>query len=508
MAAALNFPNTPTDGDIFTAPNGQKWIWVAAGPYWKVYSDNILVGNVSINTTVISVGNSSVNVTVNSTTFSGTSNNADYLDGQHGAYYTNATNITTGTLPYAQIPANVVNTTASFTRTGVTTFSANIILGSSGLSANGSFGTDGHVLHSNGTATYWAPDDNSGGTVTSVGSGNGLSGGPITGSGTLSVLANNGIIANSTGVFVDGNTGLVVNSTGVHVNSSYVQNTDSRTLSGNLNLTGTNTTISADFRVVNSTANIFFIAANGNIGIGNTTPGQKITMYDPTSFEINVNGDGGVAARLTRYSTDTTSPALNFRKSRGTIATPTAVASGDELGRTNYTAYDGSAFIVGAIIQSYVDTYTGVSDLDASLRFHTREGGVAAAERMRIAPSGNVGIGNTAPAYKLRVDGDISLSGGIHANGSFGTANQVLTSNGTVSYWADAAGGGSTYMKGGSATVGSLGVEGQNLFRVNANTLNYNTTFVAGENAQATGPISVASGITLTVESGARVSIV
>jgi hypothetical protein len=63
-------------------------------------------------------------------------------------------------------------------------------------------------------------------------------------------------------------------------------------------------------------------------------------------------------------------------------------------------------------------------------------------------------------------------------------------------------------MKGGAATIGTLASEGTNIFRVNANTLNYNTTIAAGENAQATGPLSVAGGITLTVESGARVSIV
>jgi len=48
---------------------------------------------------------------------------------------------------------------------------------------------------------------------------------------------------------------------------------------------------------------------------------------------------------------------------------------------------------------------------------------------------GNVGIGNTAPTHKLRVDGDISTNGGIHANGSVGSAGQYLTSNGTVAYW-------------------------------------------------------------------------
>jgi len=86
---------------------------------------------------------------------------------------------------------------------GITTFSGNIVLGSVGLSSNGSFGTAGHVLHSNGTATYWAADDNSGGTVTSVATGNGMTGGTITTTGTVSVLANTGIVANATGVFVN-----------------------------------------------------------------------------------------------------------------------------------------------------------------------------------------------------------------------------------------------------------------------------------------------------------------
>jgi filamentous hemagglutinin len=38
---------------------------------------------------------------------------------------------------------------------GVTTHNANVVLGSSGLSANGGYGSNGQVLVSNGTATYW-----------------------------------------------------------------------------------------------------------------------------------------------------------------------------------------------------------------------------------------------------------------------------------------------------------------------------------------------------------------
>jgi hypothetical protein len=73
---------------------------------------------------------------------------------------------------------------------------------SGGIHANGSLGTAGQVLHSNGTVVYWDTDDQG---VTSVASGNGLTGGPITTTGTISVLANTGVIANSTGVHIGQN---------------------------------------------------------------------------------------------------------------------------------------------------------------------------------------------------------------------------------------------------------------------------------------------------------------
>ena len=42
------------------------------------------------------------------------------------------------------------------------------------------------------------------------------------------------------------------------------------------------------------------------------------------------------------------------------------------------------------------------------------------------------------------------------------------------------------------------------MFRTNAQTMSSNITILATENAQVTGPLTIASGVTLTVESGGR----
>lgn len=248
------------------------------------------------------IGNTTVYATINSTAYSGSANNATNLNGQPASYYTNATNISTGTLSYAQIPANIINTTAAFTRTGITTFSANVVLGSSGLSANGGFGTAGHTLHSNGTATYWAADDQG---VTSVATGNGLTGGTITTTGTISVVANNGLSANATGVYVVPGNGIVTtNSTGVHVGagSGITVNTTAVAVLANTgvvaNATGTyvnaqyiatiasNSATYANSSITNTftvgTASYF--VSNGNLGVGNSTPVHKLRVEGTSSL--------------------------------------------------------------------------------------------------------------------------------------------------------------------------------------------------------------------------------
>ena len=167
-----------------------------------------------------------------------------------------------------------------------------VVLGSSSLSANGGVGTAGQVLHSNGSATYWAADDNAGGTVTSVASGNGITGGTITSTGTLSAVAG---------------TGTVVNATGIHVNATYIATLNANnayyingntvvsvmeSLRANRNITGGGTiTVDASYNVLWSSR--FIIISNGR-GAHFSTQGY----FDITcATSGTITGVGGAASR-------------------------------------------------------------------------------------------------------------------------------------------------------------------------------------------------------------------
>lgn len=178
----------------------------------------------------------------------------------------------------------------------------------------------------------------------------------------------------------------------------------------------------------------------GNVGIGIGTPSSKLNVYDPSSSIIRIEGDSQTALQVRRYSTDTSGPVNNFTKYRGTLASPTAVTTGDIAGTYGFQVYGGSTVTNMATIVGVVENYTSDADISGLLQFTTTNASVAS-EKMRITANGNVGIANTTPAHKLRVEGDISLSGGIHANGSLGVDGQALVSNGTGVYWGTVSGG-------------------------------------------------------------------
>ena len=108
-------------------------------------------------------------------------------------------------------------------------------------------------------------------------------------------------------------------------------------------------------------------------------------------------------------------------KSRGGNGT-TVVNSGDTLGSIRFTGADGTNQVTGAQILATVNAGVGADDMPSSLLFSTNSGTTSPTERLRIANTGAFGLSGT----------------------NYGTAGQVITSNGSGSAptWQDASGGG------------------------------------------------------------------
>ena len=89
----------------------------------------------------------------------------------------------------------------------------------------------------------------------------------------------------------------------------------------------------------NPDASPFVVDTDGNVGIGTTSPDGNLEVSGTATSQY-----------ITRYSTDTSSARLLFRKSRGTEAARTTVVSGDNIGELDFSSYDGTGFTSAADI--------------------------------------------------------------------------------------------------------------------------------------------------------------
>ncbi|MEQ1878602.1 MAG: hypothetical protein ABL958_18310, partial [Bdellovibrionia bacterium] len=142
----------------------------------------------------------------------------------------------------------------------------------------------------------------------------------------------------------------------------------------------------------------------GDVGIGTTAPGDNL--------EISESGSARIL--LSSYAAGTATSAIIGHRANGNAGSPSAVLADDGLLRIagrGYGTTGMSAQTVGQVgifaAQNFTDsahgTYIGFKT--------TALGSTADAERMRIDPSGNVGIGTASPSSQLSVAKDINVGG-------------------------------------------------------------------------------------------------
>jgi len=165
----------------------------------------------------------------------------------------------------------------------------------------------------------------------------------------------------------------------------------------------------------------FTIDSNSKVGIGTTGPDRRLDVLDAsnpqlrltytdgsvyTDFQTDSNGDlsitpSGNEVIIQHASADTVATIIHLQKTRGTIASPTVITTGDELGNLLFRGYSGAGgYVTGAAIKGISGGTIATTRVPANLSFWT---GTDAAptvltQRMDIDYLGNVAIGTAAIA--------------------------------------------------------------------------------------------------------------
>lgn len=189
--------------------------------------------------------------------------------------------------------------------------------------------------------------------------------------------------------------------------------------------------LASDAASLNKVSGGAMSSVGGMVGIGTSTP----------AFDVHVERESSMVVALDCYSNPAQAPEIAGRAARGTKAAPTVLSGTDALLRLQGWGYDGNSFWMGGTItMNCFGDWTPTSH-PTKMSFYTDDGLSGLNSRMVIDPSGNVGIGNIFPAETLDVNGTVQMTG--FKLPAAPTAGYVLTSDAAgVGTWQASTGGG------------------------------------------------------------------
>ena len=262
-----------------------------------------------------------------------------------------------------------------------------------------------------------------------------------------------------------------------------------------------NTRLTADGQALGSAAlewSDLFLADGGQILFG---ADQEITLTHAADTGLNLKH---AATADDKY------PTLTLQ------AGDTDIAVSDKLGVINFQAPDEAAgtdaILVAAGIEAVSEGDFSSSNNATKLSFKTAAS-AAAAETASLSSTGvftatsftGSGAGLTAgttPITTLDIDGATDIGAAVVDADLFiiddgaGGTNRKVTAARILTY----IGGGAGYFLGGASGATGDTTNGlEDIFRVNSATVDNSCTIASSTNANATGPLTVSSGVTVTV---------
>jgi hypothetical protein len=145
----------------------------------------------------------------------------------------------------------------------------------------------------------------------------------------------------------------------------------------------------------------------GRVLIGQTGAEQFNNFSSDLSLQIARGSNLNANIQLASFRNDTFGGGLILSRSRSaTVGTNTILQNNDYIGNLSFVGADGTNWIQAANIECRVDGTPGTNDMPGRLVFSTTADGAASpTERMRLTSAGDLGIGTSAPGYRLDVQG-------------------------------------------------------------------------------------------------------